>query len=90
MTTQVVKTHVQKAQRMTRLQSICARASAFTVSAFAFGSANAAEGVTMPAVNVADILTYIGLLVAAVSTVGAAVLMIYLAAKGIKAIRSAF
>jgi hypothetical protein len=35
-------------------------------------------------------LTYIGLLIAAVSTVGAAVLMIYLAAKGIKAIRSAF
>lgn len=46
--------------------------------------------VTMPAVDVTDILTYIGLLIAAVSTVGAAVLMIYLAAKGIKAIRSAF
>ena len=46
--------------------------------------------VEMPAVDVTDILTYIGLLIAAVSTVGAAVLMIFLAAKGIKAIRAAF
>lgn len=49
-------------------------------------SANAA----MPEVDVADILTYIGLLVAAVATVASASLMIYLAAKGIKALRSAF
>jgi hypothetical protein len=49
-------------------------------------SANAA----MPDVEVADILTYIGLLVAAVATVASASLMIYLAAKGIKAIRTAF
>lgn len=49
-------------------------------------NANAA----MPEVDIADILTYIGLLVAAVSTVAAASLMIYLAAKGIKALRTAF
>lgn len=49
-------------------------------------NANAA----MPDIDVADIITYIGLLVAAVSTVGAAFLMVYLAAKGIKAIRAAF
>lgn len=49
-----------------------------------------AEGITMPDVDVSAILTYIGLLVAAVATVGSAVLMIYLAAKGIKAIRAAF
>lgn len=90
MKTQIVKTHVQKAHRMTRLQSLFARSSALVVSTFAVASANAAEGVTMPAVDVSSILTYIGLLVAAVSTVGAAVLMIFLAAKGIKAIRAAF
>lgn len=50
------------------------------------GSANAA----MPDIDTADILTYIGLLVAAVATVGSAFLMVYLAAKGIKAIRAAF
>lgn len=49
-------------------------------------NANAA----MPAIDTADILTYIGLLVAAVATVGSAFLMVYLAAKGIKAIRAAF
>lgn len=49
-------------------------------------NANAA----MPEVNVTDILTYIGLLVAAVATVASASLMIYLAAKGIKALRTAF
>lgn len=49
-------------------------------------NANAA----MPAVDVTDILTYIGLLVAAVATVASASLMIYLAAKGIKALRTAF
>lgn len=52
----------------------------------ATSSANAA----MPDIDVADILTYIGLLVAAVATVGSAFLMVYLAAKGIKAIRAAF
>lgn len=52
----------------------------------AVGSANAA----MPDIDTADILTYIGLLVAAVATVGSAFLMVYLAAKGIKAIRAAF
>lgn len=51
-------------------------------------SANAAT--VMPDIDIADILTYIGLLVAAVATVGSAVLMIYLAAKGIKALRMAF
>ena len=55
-------------------------------SATAVGSANAA----MPDIETADILTYIGLLVAAVATVGSASLMIYLAAKGIKALRTAF
>lgn len=54
--------------------------------ATAVGSANAA----MPDIETADILTYIGLLVAAVATVGSASLMIYLAAKGIKALRTAF
>lgn len=49
-------------------------------------NANAA----MPEIDVTDILTYIGLLVAAVATVASASLMIYLAAKGIKALRSAF
>jgi len=49
-------------------------------------NANAA----MPDIDVADILTYIGLLVAAVATVASASLMIWLAAKGIKAIRAAF
>lgn len=49
-------------------------------------SANAA----LPDIDTADILTYIGLLVAAVATVGSAFLMVYLAAKGIKAIRAAF
>lgn len=49
-------------------------------------NANAA----MPDVDVTDILTYIGLLVAAVATVASASLMIFLAAKGIKALRTAF
>jgi hypothetical protein len=49
-----------------------------------------AANAAMPDVDVADILTYIGLLVAAVATVGSAFLMVYLAAKGIKAIRAAF
>jgi hypothetical protein len=52
----------------------------------AIANANAA----MPDIETADILTYIGLLVAAVATVGSASLMIYLAAKGIKALRTAF
>lgn len=52
----------------------------------AVGSANAA----MPDIDTADIISYIGLLVAAVATVGSAFLMVYLAAKGIKAIRAAF
>jgi len=55
-------------------------------SATAVGSANAA----MPDIETADILAYIGVLVAAVATVGAASLMIHLAAKGIKALRTAF
>ena len=58
--------------------------------ALTVASPSFAAGVTMPDVDVTDILTYIGVLISAVSTVGAAVLMIYLAAKGIKAIRSAF
>lgn len=58
---------------------------AFAVATMAV-SANAA----MPEIDVADILTYIGLLVAAVATVASASLMIYLAAKGIKALRTAF
>ena len=49
-------------------------------------NANAA----MPEVDVTDLLTYIGLLVAAVATVASASLMIHLAAKGIKALRTAF
>lgn len=52
----------------------------------AVGSANAA----IPDIDTADIISYIGLLVAAVATVGSAFLMVYLAAKGIKAIRAAF
>lgn len=49
-------------------------------------NANAA----LPDIDVADILSYIGLLVAAVATVASASLMIHLAAKGIKALRTAF
>lgn len=55
-------------------------------AATAVANANAA----MPEVDIADILTYIGLLVAAVATVASASLMIWLAAKGIKALRAAF
>lgn len=58
-----------------------------TLTMFALANANAA---VMPAIDTADIITYIGLLVAAVATVGSAFLMVYLAAKGIKAIRAAF
>ena len=72
-------------KQLSVLQKASVIALALTVASPSF-----AAGVTMPAVDVTDILTYIGLLIAAVSTVGAAVLMIYLAAKGIKAIRSAF
>lgn len=57
------------------------------LTVLAMSNANAA---TMPNIDVADIITYIGLLVAAVATVGSAFLMVYLAAKGIKAIRAAF
>lgn len=55
-------------------------------ASMAVANANAA----MPEVDVTDILTYIGLLVAAVATVASASLMIWLAAKGIKALRAAF
>lgn len=58
---------------------------AFAVATLAV-NANAA----MPEIEVTEIITYIGLLVAAVATVGSAFLMVYLAAKGIKAIRAAF
>lgn len=57
------------------------------VLATAAVNANAA---TLPDIDTTDILTYIGLLVAATATVGAASLMIHLAAKGIKALRTAF
>lgn len=63
-----------------------AKYSVLPVAVAATTSANAA----MPDIDTADILTYIGLLVAAVATVGSAFLMVYLAAKGIKAIRAAF
>ena len=72
-------------KQLSLVQKASVIALALTVASPSF-----AAGVTMRAVDVTDILTYIGLLIAAVSTVGAAVLMIYLAAKGIKAIRTAF
>lgn len=53
-------------------------------------SAINANAATLPSVDTADILSYIGLLVAAVATVASASLMIHLAAKGIKALRTAF
>lgn len=82
----------QNVHRKTWFQRFRSNSKKFGVAAAASGIAVGAhaEGITMPQVDVSDILTYIGILVAAVSTVGAAVLMIYLAAKGIKAIRSAF
>ncbi len=65
-------------KQLSLVQKASVIALALTVASPSF-----AAGVTMPAVDVTDILTYIGLLIAAV-------LMIYLAAKGIKAIRTAF
>lgn len=58
--------------------------------AFALLTLAASANAAMPDIDVTDILTYIGLLVAAVATVASASLMIYLAAKGIKALRTAF
>lgn len=49
-----------------------------------------AHAADIPTLDTADLLGYIAVVVAAVSTVGAAFLMVYLAAKGIKAIRAAF
>jgi len=63
------------------------------VSTLALGVASpvfAADDITMPEVSITGILSYIGILVAAVATVAAANLMIHLAAKGIKAIKTAF
>lgn len=58
------------------------------VAVLASVGANAAT--VMPDIDVADLLIYIGLLVAAVATVASANLMITLAAKGIKALKQAF
>lgn len=58
--------------------------------AFAVATLAVTANAAMPAIDTADILSYIGLLVAAVATVASASLMIWLAAKGIKAIRAAF
>ena len=59
-------------------------------TALAITTTAVAANAAMPEIDTADILSYIGLLVAAVATVGSATLMIFLAAKGIKAIRAAF
>ena len=58
--------------------------------AFAVGTLAINANAAMPDVDVTDIIAYIGLLVAAVATVASASLMIHLAAKGIKALRTAF
>lgn len=78
-----------KADARFKQLSVVQKASVIALALTVASPAFAAE-ITMPEISVTAILTYIGLLVAAVSTVGAAVLMIHLAAKGIKAIRTAF
>ncbi|MCU4562009.1 MULTISPECIES: major capsid protein [Acinetobacter] len=57
-------------------------------SALAMSGANAA--VTMPTIDTGDIITFIGVVLAAVATIGAAWIMVPLAAKGIKALIRAF
>lgn len=82
----VEKIENQQVQTKNQQLSISQKiALALVLSASAI-NANAA----LPTVETADILSYIGLLVAAVATVASASLMIHLAAKGIKALRTAF
>lgn len=78
----------QQVHQKTWFNRNCNRLAVGSLLMLALANANAAT--VMPEINIADILTYIGLLIAAVATVGSAVLMIYMAAKGIKAIRLAF
>lgn len=48
-----------------------------------------AHAADLPTIDTTQLLGFIALIIAAVSTVGAAILMIYMTAKGIKAIRLA-
>lgn len=85
---EVIKQEVHNKTWFQRFRTSAKYAPVALGSALAMSGANAA--ITMPAIDTADIITYIGLVVAAVATVGAASLMIILAAKGIKALRTAF
>lgn len=57
---------------------------------FALFTLCAIANAALPAVDTTELISYIGVLVVAVSTVASATLMIFLAAKGIKALRTAF
>ncbi|RZG66677.1 hypothetical protein EXU29_18380 [Acinetobacter wuhouensis] len=56
------------------------------LATLSIANAHAAE---LPTIDTTQLLGFIALIIAAVSTVGAAILMIYMTAKGIKAIRLA-
>lgn len=65
-------------------------AARLAITAIVFSGTVSTAFAAVPTIDTSDLLSYIGVLVAAVSTVGAAVLMVFMAAKGVKAIRTAF
>lgn len=78
---------LKNVQRMNRQLTIGEKAAVAIGLVMASGFASAADPV---APDTTSIVTYAGLIVAAVGVVGAAILMVPLAAKGFKWIKSAF